>query len=79
MDEQKNVITVPLDIFTHYHTQSVLYEAIVDGLMGCAKSDQSSPEDITWSINDLQTLFKAVCPHSYAYKVRQLKEMEDPK
>ena len=77
MDEERDMITVALDELLEHHEKSVLYNAIVDGLMGCAKLDPASDEDLVWDHNDLQMLFKAVCPNSYAYKAKKLKEQKE--
>lgn len=77
MDEERYMITVALEDFLERHEKSVLYNAIVDGLMGCAKLDPASDEDLVWDRNDLQMLFKAVCPYSYQYKAKKLKEQEE--
>lgn len=77
MDEERNMITVALEDFLEHHEKSVLYNAIVDGLMGCARLDPASDEDLVWDLNDLQALLKAVCPYSYNYKAQKLKERKE--
>lgn len=74
MDEERDMITVALDDFLEHHEKSVLFNTIVDGLMSCAKLDPASDEDLVWDRSDLQMLFKAVCPRSYEYKAKKLKE-----
>ena len=77
MDEERSMITVALDDFLEHHEKSVLYGAIADGLMGCAKLDPASDKDLVWDSSDLQMLFKAVCPYSYEYKAKKLKEQKE--
>lgn len=77
MDEERNMISVALEDLLEYHEKSVLFNTIVEGLMGCAKLDPASDEDLVWDRNDLQALFKAVYPYSYEYKAKKLKEQKE--
>ena len=77
MDEDRNMITVALEDFLEHHEKSVLFDTIVDGLMGCAGLDPASYDDLVWNSSDLQALFKAVCPRSYEYKAKRLKEQRE--
>ena len=76
MDDEL-MITVPFETFQGAVEDATRFDALVDGLLASALLEPYSDEDLYIERETFRVLMKAICPNSYAYRARKLKEQKD--